>query len=143
MNLNPDTTKQAQKVIFSRKVKKAVHPPLLFNNASVTRTSSLKHLAIILDDQLKFEDHIEMLFRKISKTKVFFVNCIIFYQELHLSQYIKLLSDIILVMVISFMIKRIICLFTKSWNPFSIMHAWPLPEPYEALRKKSLTKKYV
>ena len=28
MNLNPDTTKQAQKVIFSHKVKKAVHPPL-------------------------------------------------------------------------------------------------------------------
>ena len=42
MNFNPDTTKQAQEVIFSRKVKKTVHPPLLFNNASVTRTSSQK-----------------------------------------------------------------------------------------------------
>ena len=35
MNFNPDTTKQAQELIFSRKVKKKkkVHPPLLFNNA--------------------------------------------------------------------------------------------------------------
>ena len=40
MNFNPDTTKQAQKVIFRRKLKKIVHPPLLFNNVSVTRTSS-------------------------------------------------------------------------------------------------------
>ena len=68
MNFNPDTTKQAQEVIFSRKVKKTVHPPLLFNNASVTRTSSQKHLGIILDNQLKFDDHIKMVFRKISKT---------------------------------------------------------------------------
>ena len=44
-----------------------------------------------------------------------------FYQERHLSQYIKLLSDPILIMVISIMIKSIVCLFTKSWNPFSIM----------------------
>ena len=68
MNFNLDTTKQAQEVIFSRKVKKTVHPPLLFNNASVTRTSSQKHLGIILDNQLKFDDHIKMVLRKISKT---------------------------------------------------------------------------
>ena len=68
MNFNPDTTKQVQEVIFSRKLKKTVHPPLLFNNASVTRISSQKHLGIILDNQLKFDDHIKMVFRKISKT---------------------------------------------------------------------------
>ena len=68
MNFNPDTTKQAQEVIFSCKVKKTVHPPLLFNNASVIRTSSQKYLGIILDNQLKFEDHIKMVFGKISKT---------------------------------------------------------------------------
>ena len=67
MKFNPDTTKQAQEVIFSCKVKKTVHPPLLFNNASVTRTSSQKHLGIILDNQLKFDNHIKMVFRKISK----------------------------------------------------------------------------
>ena len=40
MNFDPDTTKQAQKVIFSCKLKETVHPPLLFHNASVTWTSS-------------------------------------------------------------------------------------------------------
>ena len=49
-------------------MEKTVHPPLLFNNAGVTRTSSQKHLGIILDNQLKFDDHIKMVFRKISKT---------------------------------------------------------------------------
>ena len=107
MKFNPDTTKQAQEVIFSCKVKKStVLPPFLFNNASVTRTSSQKHLGIILDNQLKFDNHIKMVFRK--------------------------------TMVISFMINRIICLFTKSWNPF--MHAWPLLEAYEVHQKKSFTK---
>ena len=66
MNFNPDTTKQTQKVIFSRK--KKVHPLLLFNNAIVTRTSSQKHLGIILDNQLKFEDHLKIVSGKISKT---------------------------------------------------------------------------
>ena len=68
MNFNPDTTKQAQEVIFSCKVKKTVHPPVLFNSASVSRTSSQKHLGIIFDNQLKFEDHIKMVFGKINKT---------------------------------------------------------------------------
>ena len=68
MNFNPDTTKQASEVIFSRKLKKNVYPPLLFNNVSVTRTSSQKHLGIIFNDQLKFDDYIKMVSRKISKT---------------------------------------------------------------------------
>ena len=68
MNFNPDTTKQAQEVIFSCKLKKKVHPPLLFKNASVTRTSSQKLLGITLDSQLKFDDHIKMVLRKICKT---------------------------------------------------------------------------
>ena len=49
-------------------MKKTAHPPLLFNNASVTRTSSQKYLGIILDNQLKFDDHTNMLFKKISET---------------------------------------------------------------------------
>ena len=125
MNFNPDTTKQAQEAIFSPKSKRKVHPPLLFNNASVTRTSSQKHLGIKLDNQLKFDDHLKIVSGKISKTIGLLRKLQIFYQELHLSQYIKLLSDPILITVISFMIKRIIRLFTKSWNPFSTTLAWP------------------
>ena len=65
MNFNPDTTKQAQEVIFSCKLKKKVHPPLLFNNVIVTRTFSQKYLEIILDNQLKFDDHLKMMSGKI------------------------------------------------------------------------------
>ena len=50
-------------------MKKTVHPPLLFNNASVTRTSSQKHLGIIIDNQLKFDDDKKMMFRKTSQNK--------------------------------------------------------------------------
>ena len=39
-----ETTKQAQEVSFSRKLKKTVDPSLLFNNARVAPTSSQKHL---------------------------------------------------------------------------------------------------
>ena len=49
-------------------IKKDVYPVLLFNNASVTRSSSQKHLRIILDNQLKFDDHMKMVSGKISKT---------------------------------------------------------------------------
>ena len=34
MSFNPDPSKQAQEVIFTRKVKKVVYPPILFNNKS-------------------------------------------------------------------------------------------------------------
>ena len=32
MSFNPDPSKQAQEVILTSKVKKVVHPPILFNN---------------------------------------------------------------------------------------------------------------
>ena len=49
MSFNPDPSKQAQEVIFSQKLKKATHPPLVFNNANVSQCKSQKHLGIILD----------------------------------------------------------------------------------------------
>ena len=38
MNLNPDTSKHAQEVIFSRKIKVTAHPPLVLNNNPVHET---------------------------------------------------------------------------------------------------------
>ena len=43
MNFNPDPTKQAQEVIFSRKKNKLPHPPLVFNNANVTQSKAPRH----------------------------------------------------------------------------------------------------
>ena len=35
MSLNPDPSKKAQEVIFSRKINNVLHPPLTFNNVDV------------------------------------------------------------------------------------------------------------
>ena len=68
MNFNPDPTKQAQEVIFSRKIKKLSHPSLVFNNAKVNQPIYQKHLDIILGSKLTFENHINMVTTKINKT---------------------------------------------------------------------------
>ena len=57
MSFNPDPSKQTQKVIFSRKLKKVAQPPLVFNNSNVSQCKTQKHLGIILDLKLTFEDH--------------------------------------------------------------------------------------
>ena len=68
INFNPDPTKQAQEVIFSRKTKKLPHPPLVFNKTNVTQSIYQKHLGIILDSKLTFENHVNMVTTKINKT---------------------------------------------------------------------------
>ena len=49
MSFNPDLNKQAQEVIFSRKLKKVCHPPLRFNNNNVSQASSQKYLGLTVD----------------------------------------------------------------------------------------------
>ena len=68
MNFNQDPVKQAQEFIFSRKTKKLPHPSLVFNNTNVTQSMYQKHLGIILDSKLTFENHINMVTTKINKT---------------------------------------------------------------------------
>ena len=47
MSFNPDPSRQAQEVIFSKKKKKEYHPPLAFNNNNVSKTYSQKHLGVV------------------------------------------------------------------------------------------------
>ena len=54
MSFNPDVSKQAQEVIFSRKQAKSVHPDLVFNNTPVHQTHYQKHLGVYLDTKLNF-----------------------------------------------------------------------------------------
>ena len=49
MSFNPDLNKQAQEVIFSKKLKKVCHPPLRFNNNNVYQASSQKYLGLTVD----------------------------------------------------------------------------------------------
>ena len=53
MSFNPDVNKQTQEVIFSRKIKSNIHPPLVFSNNFVSRANSQKHLGITLDFSFK------------------------------------------------------------------------------------------
>ena len=68
MSFNPDPSKQAQEVIFSRKVNKVHHPPLLFNNSTIQQIASQKHLGIHLDEELTFKHHINEKINKANKS---------------------------------------------------------------------------
>ena len=58
MAFNPDPAKQAVELIFSQKKIKPCHPPLIFNGAQVQLTDNHKHLGLMLDSKLTFDNHI-------------------------------------------------------------------------------------
>ena len=67
MSFNPDVSKQAQEVIFSKKIQKLFHPTVLFNNIPVQRSTVQKHLGVYLDEKLNFNTHITEKIGKASK----------------------------------------------------------------------------
>ena len=68
MNFNPDPNKQAQEVIFSHKIKQPIHPPLFFNDIQINQTTNQKHLGMILDYKLNFQDHLQNVFTKVNRS---------------------------------------------------------------------------
>ena len=68
MSFNPDPSKQAQEVLFSRKIQKTCHPSIYFNNKSVKQVTSQKHLGLILDSKLNFQEHLQNILNKVNKT---------------------------------------------------------------------------
>ena len=68
MSFKPDPSKQAHEVLFSRKTKKECHPPLAFNNNNVSETNSQKHLGVVLDNRLSFENYLKMILNSVNKT---------------------------------------------------------------------------
>ena len=67
MIFNPDATKQAQKIVFSRKANASHHATVYFNNVPVIRDNIQKHLGLFLDSKLSFFDHINEKIKKASK----------------------------------------------------------------------------
>ena len=67
MRFNPDPIKQAQEVIFSRKISKIDHPPLHFNE-NLVKSSTQKHLGMTLDTKLDFSLHLKNVQNKVNKT---------------------------------------------------------------------------
>ena len=68
MRFNPDPNKQAQEVIFSRKINKIDHTPLYFNQNLVKLPSTRKHLGMVLDTRLDFNLHLKNIQNKLNKT---------------------------------------------------------------------------
>ena len=68
MSFNPDPNKQAQEVIFTRKSKNMHHPPLIFNKSKVFQSTTQKHLGLILDNRLSFEEYLTAMGAKVSRT---------------------------------------------------------------------------
>ena len=68
MSFNPDPSKQAQEVIFSYEIQKTCHPSIYFNNKSVKQVPSQKHLGMILDNKLNFQEHLKNILSKVNKT---------------------------------------------------------------------------
>ena len=78
MSFNPNTNKQAQKVIFSRKLWKLNHPSLTFNSANVTKSEIQKHLGMFLDSKLDFKKHIQNVLIRLVKQKCCYIKNKIF-----------------------------------------------------------------
>ena len=68
MSFNPDLNKQTQEVTFIRKININIHPLLVFNNNVVSQVNSHKHLGIIIDFKLTFEEYLLRVFKKVNET---------------------------------------------------------------------------
>ena len=67
MVFNPNSTKQVEKVFFSRKSHSLKHPDLYFNSLVVEKVKTQKHLALKLDKGLNFREHFKDEFAIVNK----------------------------------------------------------------------------
>ena len=68
MSFNPETSKHAQEVIFTRKRQKKDYSPLYFNDSFVKETCTQQYLGMLLDFRLDFKEHWKSLLKKVKKT---------------------------------------------------------------------------
>ena len=64
MIFNPDISKQAVEVVFSKKQPPTIFPDLNFNGIPVKKVAETKHLGVVLDSKLKFKSHISSKIKK-------------------------------------------------------------------------------
>ena len=65
ISFNPGPSKQAQEVIFSRKIKKPSHPVLISSNNWIIQTPYQKHLGLILEEKLNFGEYLRYIANKV------------------------------------------------------------------------------
>ena len=68
MSFNLDPSRQAQEVTFSRKLNNVSQPSLVFNNSDVSSCKPQKHLGILLDSNLTFEEQSRAILNKTNRT---------------------------------------------------------------------------
>ena len=95
MSFNPDPSKQAQEVIFSRKIKKPSHPHLIFNCNQVIQTPYQKHLGTFLDDTFNFGKHLKYIADKVNKSFGLLRKIINYYRDDHWLLFTDLSLDLI------------------------------------------------
>ena len=67
MLFNPDPTKSAHEVIFSKKKITQIHPIISLNNIQVERVPYQKRLGILLDEKLNFKQHVDNAILEMNK----------------------------------------------------------------------------
>ena len=73
-SFNPDPIKQAQEIIFTRKISKEEHPHRFLKNNSVSEINSGINLGIVLDNRLSFEGHLETILNKVKGAKSYLMH---------------------------------------------------------------------
>ena len=115
MSFNPEPSKQAQEVFFSRKIQKPCNFPIYLNNKLVKQAPSQKHLGMISHNKLNFQEHLKNTLNKVNKLLPNYGNYKTFC---HVDHYYKPFtngsSNLILITVMLFMINTIIILSTKN-----------------------------
>ena len=69
MQFNPDSNKQANEVIFSRKTSSndLSHPPIKFSNNYISKCPHQNHLGIALDSKLNFNAPVDQKIKKCNR----------------------------------------------------------------------------
>ena len=67
MSFNPDPSKQAVEVHFSRKINPLDTPPVYFNNLAGGSCKTQKNLGLLLDKRLAFDRHVEEMIVRANK----------------------------------------------------------------------------
>ena len=114
MSFNSDCSKQAQEVVFSRKIQKTCHPSIYFNNKLVKQVPSQKHLEMILDIKLNFQERLKNILNKVNKTIGLLRKLQNILPRGPILTIYNRLSDPILITMMLFMINTTIILFTKN-----------------------------
>ena len=68
MTFNPDPSKPVEEVNFSRTLKTVPHPSIKFNNNPLSLCPAQKHLGLVLDSKLTFNEHIKYILSNVNKS---------------------------------------------------------------------------